>query len=120
MNKKITVLLIGAALTSAIFFSACGGDKDTAATTTAVAPVATTSAAASNQETSDTNAPETSKETDNADTGSGNEDGIPKEGDMYKGKKVAYVEKVPDCDDDKHGVYYIYDENDELIEAKKY
>ena len=39
---------------------------------------------------------------------------------MYKGKKVGSVEKVPDCDDDSHGVYYIYDENEELIEAIKY
>ena len=49
-----------------------------------------------------------------------NGDGIPKVGDMYKGKKVGAVEKVPDCDDDKHGVIYIYDEDEELIEAIKY
>jgi hypothetical protein len=49
-----------------------------------------------------------------------NGDGIPKVGDMYKGKKVGSVEKVPDCDDDKHGVIYIYDEDEELIEAIKY
>ena len=39
---------------------------------------------------------------------------------IRKGKKVGSVEKVPDCDDDKHGVIYIYDENEELIEAIKY
>lgn len=112
MNKKLTVLMISAAIATAICFSACGGDKPAATTADT-----TTSAATQKQETS---APETSSEAETKDKGTDNGDGIPKEGDMYKGKKVGSVEKVPDCDDDKHGVIYIYDENDELIEAIKY
>ena len=114
MNKKLTVLMISAAIASAFCLSACGGDKPVA--TTAAPTAATTAAAVQSQETS---AAETSA-ADTKDAGTNNGDGIPKEGDMYKGKKVGSVEKVPDCDDDKHGVIYIYDENDELIEAIKY
>ena len=113
MNKKLTVLVITAAIASAFCLSACGGDKNKP-TTPATTAAATTSAAAQNQET--TAAPESKSN----DQGSDNGGGIPKEGDMYKGKKVGSVEKVPDCDDDKHGVIYIYDENEELIEAIKY
>lgn len=106
MNKKLTALLIAAAAMSAFCLAACGGDKpaNTTAATTAATAAQTTAA-----ET--TAAP---------DAGTANANGIPKEGDMYKGKKVGSVEKVPDCDDDSHGVYYIYDENEELIEAIKY
>ena len=106
MNKKLTTLLIAAAAASVFCLAACGGDKpaNTTAATTAVTAAQTTAA-----ET--TAAP---------DAGTANANGIPKEGDMYKGKKVGSVEKVPDCDDDSHGVYYIYDENEELIEAIKY
>ena len=106
MNKKLTALLIAAAVMSAFCLAACGGDKpaNTTAATTAATAAQTTAA-----ET--TAAP---------DAGTANANGIPKEGDMYKGKKVGSVEKVPDCDDDSHGVYYIYDENEELIEAIKY
>ena len=112
MNKRITALLIAAAAMSVFCLAACGGDKNTNNTT---APAKATTAAATTkaQETSDAGKAE-------QNTGSDNGDGIPKEGDMYKGKKVGAVEKVPDCDDDKHGVIYIYDENEELIEAKKY
>lgn len=110
MNKKLTVLMISTAIASAFCLSACGGDKPVATT------AATTAAAVQSQETSTA---ETSA-ADTKDAGTSNGDGIPKEGDMYKGKKVGSVEKVPDCDDDKHGVIYIYDENDELIEAIKY
>ena len=112
MNKKISVLIIAAAVSAVFCLSACGGDKNkettkaTAATTTTAATQASSEAASS--------------ETEKQDTGSSNSDGIPKEGDTYKGKKVGSVEKVPDCDDDKHGVIYIYDENEELIEAIKY
>ena len=105
MNKKLTVLVITAAIASAICLSACGGDKNKPTTPTTTATVVTTAA------------PSESKSNDQ---GSDNGSGIPKEGDMYKGKKVGSVEKVPDCDDDKHGVIYIYDENEELIEAIKY
>ena len=112
MNKKLTVLVITAAIASAICLSACGGDKNKPTPPTTTATVVTT--AAQNQETA---APSESKSNDQ---GSDNGSGIPKEGDMYKGKKVGSVEKVPDCDDDKHGVIYIYDENEELIEAIKY
>lgn len=106
MNKKLTALLIAAAAASVFCLAACGGDKpaNTTAATTAATAAQTTAA-----ET--TAAP---------DAGTANANGIPKEGDMYKGKKVGSVEKVPDCDDDSHGVYYIYDENEELIEAIKY
>ena len=103
MNKKLTVLLIAAAATSVFCLAACGGDKP--ANTTAAKTAQTTAAAET------TAAP---------DAGTENAAGIPKEGDMYKGKKVGSVEKGPDCDDDSHGVYYIYDENEELIEAIKY
>ena len=113
MNKKLTVLVIAAAIASAFCLSACGGDKNKP-TTPASTAAATTSAAAQNQET--TAAPESKSNDQGSDYGGG----IPKEGDMYKGKKVGSVEKVPDCDDDKHGVIYIYDENEELIEAIKY
>ena len=98
MNKRMTALLIAAAAMSVFCLAACGGDKKPAATT-AASTVATTAA---------------------PDAGSANAGGIPKEGDTYKGKKVGSVEQVPDCDDDSHGVYYIYDENEELIEAIKY
>ena len=107
MNKKLTVLLIAAAATSVFCLAACGGDKP--ANTTAATTAATTAQTTAASET--TAAP---------DAGTENAAGIPKEGDMYKGKKVGSVEKVPDCDDDSHGVYYIYDENEELIEAIKY
>jgi len=103
MNKRMTALLIAAAAMSVFCLAACGGDKKPAATT-AASTAATTAAAT-------TAAP---------DAGSANAGGIPKEGDTYKGKKVGSVEQVPDCDDDSHGVYYIYDENEELIEAIKY
>ena len=107
MNKKLTALLTAAAAASVFCLAACGGDKpaNTTAATTAATAAQTTAAAET------TAAP---------DAGTANANGIPKEGDMYKGKKVGSVEKVPDCDDDSHGVYYIYDENDELIEAIKY
>lgn len=108
MNKKLSVLLTAAVLASAFCFSACGGDKSKPAT------AATTAAAAQSKET------EAPAETKSGNQGADNGDGIPKEGDMYKGKKVGSVEKVPDCDNDKHGVIYIYDENEELIEAIKY
>ena len=104
--------MISAAIATAFCFSACGGDKPAASTA-----AATTTAATQKQETS---APETSKDSETKDAGTDNGDGIPKEGDIYKGKKVGSVEKVPDCDDDKHGVIYIYDENEDLIEAIKY
>lgn len=120
MNKRITALLIAAAAMSVFCLAACGGDKNTnntnatAKATTAAATTAATAAETTKaQETSDNGKDEQNTESDNGD-------GIPKEGDMYKGKKVGAVEKVPDCDDDKHGVIYIYDENEELIEAKKY
>lgn len=117
MNKKISVLIVATAISAAFCLSACGGDKnkETKATTT---QAATTAAATTKQEETQASSEATSETaaSQNADsTGS-----IPKEGDTYKGKKVGSVEKVPDCDDDKHGVIYIYDENEELIEAIKY
>ena len=113
MNKKISVLIITAALASAFCLSACGGDKNKP---TNAATTAATTAAATSQDTQAA----TSEETKSSDQGSDSGTGIPKEGDTYKGKKVGNVEKIPDCDDDKHGVYYIYDENDELIDTIKY
>ena len=95
MNKKLTALILAMAVASAFCLSACGGDNKIKASSSA---------------------PESSVTSETASS----ENGIPKEGDMYKGKKVGSVEKVPDCDDDKHGVIYIYDENEELIEAVKY
>ena len=116
MNKKLLVLMLTAAIASSICLCACGGDKNKPAATTAGATTAATSAAETQGQATEAT-PAESKSNDQA---SANADGIPKEGDMYKGKKVGSVEKVPDCDDDKHGVYYIYDENEELIEAIKY
>ena len=112
MNKKISVLIMVTAISAAFCLSACGGDKNKE-TTKATTAAATTAATQASSEAA-------SSETEKQDTGSASSDGIPKEGDTYKGKKVGSVEKVPDCDDDKHGVIYIYDENEELIEAKKY
>ena len=112
MNKKISVLIMVTAISAAFCLSACGGDKNKE-TTKATTAAATTAATKASSEAA-------SSETEKQDTGSENSDGIPKEGDTYKGKKVGAVEKVPDCDDDKHGVIYIYDENEDLIEAKKY
>ena len=114
MNKKISVLFAMAAVASALCLSACGGDKNEPSASSTIASAASTAAAAQSLE------PATSKESDSRDQRTDNGDGIPKDGDMYKGKKVGSVEKVPDCDDDKHGVIYIYDEDDELIEAIKY
>jgi len=104
--------MLTAAIASAICLGACGGDKNKPAATTAGATMAA--------ETQGQATEATTAESKSNDQVSANADGIPKEGDMYKGKKVGSVEKVPDCDDDKHGVYYIYDENEELIEAIKY
>ena len=98
---------------SAFCLAACGGDKNNATKPAATSAAATTSAAET------TAAPSENKETAES-AAAGNSDGIPKEGDMYKGKKVGSVEKIPDCDDDKHGVIYIYDENEELIDSIKY
>jgi hypothetical protein len=67
----------------------------------------TTAAASENKETA-------------ASSAAANSDGIPKVGDIYKGKKVGSVEKIPDCNDDKHGVIYIYDENEDIIDTIKY
>ena len=114
MNKKISVLLMVTAISAAFCLSACGGDKNKE--TTKATPAATTAAAT--QKSEETQASSEAASSEKQDTASS--DGIPKEGDTYKGKKVGSVEKVPDCDDDKHGVIYIYDENEELIEAKKY
>ena len=111
MNKKLSVLVIAAALSAAFCFAACGKDKP--AETTAASAAATTAAARNSEAT-------TASESKGNAQASENGDGIPKVGDMYKGKKVGSVEKVPDCDDDKHGVIYIYDEDEELIEAIKY
>ncbi len=111
MNKKLSVLVIAAALSAAFCFAACGKDKP--AETTAASAAATTAAAQNSEAT-------TASESKGNVQASENGDGIPKVGDMYKGKKVGSVEKVPDCDDDKHGVIYIYDEDEELIEAIKY
>lgn len=116
MNKKISVLIMATAISAAFCLSACGGDKNKE--TTAATQAATTAAATKTEETQASSEAATSESAANQDTGSSS--GIPKEGDTYKGKKVGSVEKVPDCDDDKHGVIYIYDENDELIEAIKY
>ena len=112
MNKKLSILVMAAAVSAAFCFTACGNDKPvqtTAATTTAAAASAaeTTAAASENKETAASSAVE-------------NSDGIPKVGDMYKGKKVGNVEKIPDCDDDKHGVIYIYDEDENIIDTIKY
>ena len=107
MNKKLSVLVIAAALSAAFCFAACGKDK----------PAETTAASAAAAQNSEATTASESKGNAQA---SENGDGIPKVGDMYKGKKVGSVEKVPDCDDDKHGVIYIYDEDEELIEAIKY
>ena len=111
MNKKLSVLVIAAALSAAFCFAGCGKDKP--AETTAASAAATTAAAQNSEAT-------TASESKGNAQASENGDGIPKVGDMYKGKKVGSVEKVPDCDDDKHGVIYIYDEDEELIEAIKY
>ena len=102
--------MIAAAAVSVFCLAACGGDKP-ANTTAQPATTAAATTAQSQQEAETTAAPE---------AGSENAAGIPKEGDMYKGKKVVAVEKVPDCDDDSHGVYFIYGENDELIDTIKY
>ena len=112
MNKKISIIVMAAALASAFCLSACGGDKNKPTT------AATTAAATTAAQSQDTQAT-TSEESKSNDQGSAN-GGIPNEGDMYKGKKVASVEKIPDCDDDKHGVYYIYDEAGEIIDTIKY
>ena len=96
---------------SVFCLAACGGDKNNKATTPTTTVAATTAAAET------TAAPSENKET--AESAAA-ENGIPKEGDIYKGKKVGNVEKIPDCDDDKHGVIYIYDENDDLIDTIKY
>lgn len=114
MNKKLSILIVAAALSTAFCFCACGGDK-TAKTTTAAGASTAASSAAESKATDAAPA-----ESESSEQASENGSGIPQEGDTYKGKKVGSVEKVPDCDDDKHGVIYIYDENDELIEAIKY
>jgi len=115
MNKKISALIVTAALASAFCLSACGGDKNKPTTASSTAATTAASTAAQSQAT-ETSASESKDNGQASENGAG----IPKEGDMYKGKKVGSVEKVPDCDDDKHGVIYIYDENEELIEAIKY
>lgn len=116
MNKKISVLIIASAISAAFCFSACGGDKNKE--TTAATPAATTAAATTKQEETQASSEATSETaaSQNADSS----DGIPKVGDIYKGKKVGSVEKVPDCDNDKHGVIYIYDEDEEPIDIIKY
>lgn len=114
MNKKLSILIFAAALSTAFCFCACGKDTTVSNSTTTGVTAAETSAAESKATEA---AP---AESESSEQVSENGDGIPKEGDMYKGKKVGSVEKVPDCDDDKHGVIYVYDENDELIEAIKY
>ena len=112
MKKKIIAVLILALTVCAFCFTACGNDKPaqtTAASTSAPTTSAaeTTAAASENKETA-------------ASSAAANSDGIPKVGDIYKGKKVGSVEKIPDCNDDKHGVIYIYDENEDIIDTIKY
>ncbi len=112
MNKKLSILVLATAISAAFCFTACGNDKPaqtTAASTSAPTTSAaeTTAAASENKETA-------------ASSAAANSDGIPKVGDIYKGKKVGSVEKIPDCNDDKHGVIYIYDENEDIIDTIKY
>ena len=111
MNKKLSILVLASAISAAFCFTACGNDKP--AQSTAATPAASTSAAATTAASSENN--ETA-----ASSAAENTDGIPKVGDMYKGKKVGNVEKIPDCDDDKHGVIYIYDEDENIIDTIKY
>lgn len=111
MNKKLSILVLATAISAAFCFTACGNDKP--AQSTAATPAASTSAAATTAASSENN--ETA-----ASSAAENTDGIPKVGDMYKGKKVGNVEKIPDCDDDKHGVIYIYDEDENIIDTIKY
>ena len=111
MNKKLSILVLATAISAAFCFAACGNDKPVQST--AATPAASTSAAATTAASSENN--ETA-----ASSAAENTDGIPKVGDMYKGKKVGNVEKIPDCDDDKHGVIYIYDEDENIIDTIKY
>ena len=111
MNKKLSILVLATAISAAFCFTACGNDKP--AQSTAATPAASTSAAATTAASSENN--ETA-----ASSAAENTDGIPKVGDMYKGKKVGNVETIPDCDDDKHGVIYIYDEDENIIDTIKY
>ena len=111
MNKKLSILVLATAISAAFCFTACGNDKPVQST--AATPAASTSASATTAASSENN--ETA-----ASSAAENTDGIPKVGDMYKGKKVGNVEKIPDCDDDKHGVIYIYDEDENIIDTIKY
>ena len=116
MKKKISLLVIAAALSTAFCFCACNGDDTAAAVATQIEKA---SAAVDNTDADKSVAASTDDRSPDIPI-SAPPDDFPKPGDIIRDKKVGSVEKIPNCDDDKHGIVYVYDEQGELICTIKY
>ena len=116
MKKKISLLVIAAALSTAFCFCACNGDDTAAAVATQIEKA---SAAVDNADADKSVAATTEDRSPDVPVGSPT-DALPQPGETFMGKKIGSTKIVPNQDDHNHGIIYYYDEDGNEICYSKY